>query len=62
MVEFLKEKSGKYSFTRISATLLILFYIVVGGYLSIKNGRLEDFPSSLGLLVGGLYGINKLKE
>jgi len=59
MKEVFQEESGKVSFTRIIATCLVIFYIVVASYLAFVKQELIDMPIGLGGLIVLLYGINK---
>lgn len=58
--EVLKEKDGKLSFGRVMGTILIVFYLIWATYLTWETKKLIDIPPNLGLLIGTLYGVNKL--
>ena len=60
--EVLKEKHGKLSFGRVVGTVLIVFYLVWATYLTWETKKLVDIPSNLAMLIGALYGVNKLRE
>ena len=60
--EVLKEKDGKLSFGRVMGTVLVMFYLVWATYLTWETKKLVDIPSNLAMLVGALYGANKLRE
>ncbi len=60
--EVLKEKDGKLSFGRVMGTVLIVFYLIWATYLTWEMKKLVDIPPNLALLIGALYGVNKLRE
>ena len=60
--EVLKEKDGKVSFGRVVGTVLVFFYLVWATYLTWETKKLVDIPSNLAMLIGALYGANKLRE
>lgn len=61
-LSFLAENTGKLSFMRLSAFLLILFYIFVGIFISIKTNQIPDIPIQMAGLIVLLYGINKFSN
>ena len=54
-----KEPDGKWSFTRISGFLLLLYYILSAAYITIKTLKIPDLPLNQMILIAALYGINK---
>ena len=56
---FKEPDKNKYSFSRIVGFILTVFYMGIGGYLSIVNQQFQDLPPYLALLIAALYGINK---
>lgn len=62
LISFLSEDSGKLSFMRISAFLLILTYIFVAIYIALTEHKLIDMPIQLASLIVLLYGINKFSN
>lgn len=59
---FLSEETGKLSFMRISAFLLILTYIFSAVYILIMERKFIDIPVQLAALIAILYGINKFSN
>lgn len=57
--ELFIDDSGKLSSSRILIWLIVIVYLALVGYLTIKVGSLVDFPGGALALVGALYGINK---
>ncbi len=60
--EIFREKEGKLSFGRVIGTVLVFFYLVWATYLTWETKKLIDIPTNLALLIGTLYGANKLRE
>jgi hypothetical protein len=58
--QMFKEESGKWSFSRISTTVILFFYLSISGYIAITEKRIPDIPDNLYLLLLSLYGVNKL--
>jgi len=59
-MEFLKEPYGKLSFSRVMSFLSITLYLIVFLYYAIFKDQIIDLPTNFSLLIGGLYGFNKL--
>lgn len=57
--ELFIDDSGKLSSSRILIWLIVVVYLALAGYLSIKTGLLVDIPAGAIGLIGILYGINK---
>lgn len=57
--ELFIDDSGKLSISRALIMLIVIAYLALAGYLSIKAGVLVDFPVGAAGLVGVLYGANK---
>jgi len=59
---FLSEPEGKISFARLTGFLLVLFYVVAGVYVVIKEHKIPELPLNLMLLISLLYGLNKVEK
>lgn len=58
--EIFSEPTGKLSFTRLSAAILILTFLISYIYMMVKHHQIIDIPTNLALLITGLYGFNRL--
>ena len=57
--QMFREENGKWSFSRISTAIILLFYISFSGYIAITEKKIPDLPDNLYLLLLSLYGVNK---
>lgn len=55
----LKEKDGKWSMTRVSIFLVLLFYMTCAVYIVYHEKEIPPMPTALSGLLIGLYGFNK---
>lgn len=60
IAEIFKEESGKYSFGRIVGSFAFFSYLLFAGYSVYAKNDFPDIPGNLALLIGSLYGLNKL--
>ena len=58
--QMFQEENGKWSFSRISTALILLFYLAISGYIAVTEKTIPDIPDNLYLLLLSLYGVNKL--
>ena len=58
--QMFQEESGKYSFSRISTAVILLFYLAFSGYIAFTEKKIPDLPENLYLLLLSLYGVNKI--
>ena len=58
--QMFQEESGKWSFSRISTALILLFYLAISGYIAVTEKTIPDIPDNLYLLLLSLYGVNKV--
>lgn len=58
----LKEDGGKLSWTRIVGTVLLADFLLVANISFIAGNEFPDIPTNLALLIGGLYGLNKIQN
>ncbi|NPA39172.1 MAG: hypothetical protein GXO57_01825 [Thermodesulfobacteria bacterium] len=58
---FLKEiEHDKWSFSRISGSVLLVFYMVCGWHIVEATNKIPDIPQWLGITILSLYGINRI--
>jgi len=55
-----KDDNGKWSFSRVSTAVILLFYLAISGYIAVTEKTIPDIPDNLYLLLLSLYGVNKL--
>jgi len=60
--DILTEKYGKWSFGRVTGTLLLIWQIILVSYISIERKEVVDFSEWVAIIIIGLYGINKGAE
>ena len=53
-------ETGKISLGRLTALVMIVFYLAYAGYVVITKQSLPDIPSNYMILIMSLYGINKI--
>ena len=60
MKQIFKDDNGKLSFSRVFTAIIIIFYLTWTSYIAYHTKQIPDIPDNLYLLVGVLYGTNKL--
>ena len=58
--QIFQEESGKWSFSRISTAVILIFYLSFSGYIAFTEKKIPDLPDNLYLLLLSLYGVNKV--
>ena len=59
MTSMLKEKDGKWSITRVSIFLVLIFYMTCAGYIVHHKKEIPPMPTALSGLLVGLYTFNR---